>query len=380
MQAKYGRNAVALVVGLAFCILAARTAAQEAIRPLFRFQIHDDGDALIIPICLGDKKLQVLVDTGTNRSIFDRSLKDELGKRLGVAKLQTPAGPSEIDVFGPQQLRVGDKQVSTEGPVGCLDLGGMRETLGHQFMGVLGIDILRQYIVFLDFDGGWIEFFDKLPETRGMRLPMLPKGGLPAIDISVSPSRGPATFIVDTGAIGVTGRISADIFQDLVKAKVMLPEGKVGIVSSARMEIAAIGRLKTFCLGDYEYRDQVFEEGAGSRIGLEFISRHNTVLDFANGNIFLVRSKWFNRKDLRDVSGIRLARRDTHIIVMSVAESSPGEIAGIKPGDELERINGRPAKDTRLFLIRRLFCQTGDIDLELARNGKIIKTAMILSK
>ena len=94
------------------------------------------------------------VDTGAWKTIFDTSLRSELGQSLGTTTAATPSGFIEVELFRTPQASVGLLDLSSVDTVGCHDLTKMRYASGQEIFGILGMDFLRNYAIELDFDAG----------------------------------------------------------------------------------------------------------------------------------------------------------------------------------------------------------------------------------
>jgi len=82
-----------------------------------------------------------------------------------------------------------------------------------------------------------------------------------------------------------------------------------------------------------------------------------------------------------DMSGIELVADGDKLLIDDVDEDSSAAEAGVKGGDILLAINGRPAAEFTLDQIRTMFMQDGkEYLLSLKRDGKVLEIKLRLKR
>ncbi len=76
------------------------------------------------------------------------------------------------------------------------------------------------------------------------------------------------------------------------------------------------------------------------------------------------------KPDLWGSSGLHLLRRNGSPVVDYIDARSPGEKAGMKPGDVLLQVGDVPAGTGSLFELRKALCGRGEIPVTVRRGGK----------
>jgi hypothetical protein len=109
----------------------------------------------------------LLVDTGASLSGFDESLEPALGRPRGTRDFMTPVGPTRVEEFDWPKAELRGQPLATDQPVMALNLAGLRQATNEKIYGVIGMDVLRNCRVQIDFDAGLIRFLETLPANTG---------------------------------------------------------------------------------------------------------------------------------------------------------------------------------------------------------------------
>lgn len=103
----------------------------------------------------------LVVDTGCAKTGFDPSLGPKLGQSLGWEKFWNFGVGHDGALYTPPKLYLGGVLLRTSSAnVGTYDCSGISAFAGRPILGILGIDILKNYCVQLDFKGRRIHFLD----------------------------------------------------------------------------------------------------------------------------------------------------------------------------------------------------------------------------
>ena len=170
------------------------------------------GDWLIVTLQLESaKELALIVDTGAEVSILDKSLEPRLGERLGTGQAWNFGVKHKVGAYATPRLFLGSMELKTREYIVTIELKREYSSLGRSISGILGMDCLRYYCIQLDFEAGKLRFLDPLhldATELGTAFPLVSSGrvnGLGVEDmrpvISVrSPFGGQRTnVLVDTG-------------------------------------------------------------------------------------------------------------------------------------------------------------------------------------
>jgi Aspartyl protease/PDZ domain len=256
---------------------------------------------------------------------------------------------------------------------------------GVQIDGIIGYSILSRYIMKLDYDSLRLTF-----SSRGTF--RYPRGGYllrPAINMLVAqPMRVKdsktinSRFLYDMGA-GLCMLLSRDFVEDSMfvdkKKKFWTKEGE-GLGGKIDMELRVIKEVK---LGPYRFRNVpvfVFEDEfnvtsypyLGGLIGNDILRRFNVILNYAQGDIFLMPNSHFTEPFDYSYSGIELYLIEGVIIIGDVAKGSPGELAGVKEGDQVLAVNKSFSQNLDQYKVA-LQTSNEKVKLILRREGKIME-------
>jgi membrane-associated protease RseP (regulator of RpoE activity) len=133
---------------------------------------------------------------------------------------------------------------------------------------------------------------------------------------------------------------------------------------SFQSPVVALSRAKAGTLAAAEIDGLV-----GSRI----LGRFRILYDYSRRHVILEPGPRFEEPFTHDMSGLRLRARTLAlqtIEVARVAEGSPAEAAGLREGDLLVSVDGRPVRPVGLPEVRARLERPGRVRLELSRGGR----------
>ncbi len=271
--------------------------------------------------------------------------------------------------------------------------------LGFRADGILGYDFISTFVVEISYTDKLINLYDPaayIPKTSAKSIPItLLEGTLPAIHARITQADGTAVegqFTVDTAAGG--GIIFSAPFvrahrllaanPKTIEALSVGPEGK----SRER-----IGRVRSLQIGEFQISNPVagFSQatkgpmagdgvGAGL-IGGEVLRRFNLTLDYAHKQLLLEPNDNFADASEINMSGLVLVPVGVdHKTFKVVFADSPAVAAGIRRGDILEAIDGKPAKDFTLSQLHQMLKQDGRTFLLSVRRGQKLLQIKITTK
>jgi hypothetical protein len=249
------------------------------------------GGLLFVSIRVNGRSLPFVVDTGCPTTCLDQSLEPQLGQRIRTEALWAFGVKSAINVYRAPALYWGKTRLAKIGPyVVTHDCSPMSKSVGRRILGVLGVDVLQNYCIQLDFAADKIRFLD--PHSAGKRNWGLPfplwtlEDGCPAIAANLTGRPGPGS-IIDTGC-NYDGWLTPQLFQQwtnpaapLAPGEVLLPNATLGGRIYHDVELRGVNK-KLLHTGDTHIRF--------NGIGLLFLARHLVTLDFPDETLFLKRT------------------------------------------------------------------------------------------
>ena len=160
------------VLILIFLLETARNAPGKGLTPkipsslvIDRFHVAKNGDCLLVPVRIAEKDHLFVVDTGAAMTAVDTSL--PLGQPVGSVNAIGAQGNVEVMVYNPPKATVGRLSLGPLESVVGKDLSPLRQASGYPIEGVLGMDFLGKYVIYLDMNEG--DLFALEVSTEGRR-------------------------------------------------------------------------------------------------------------------------------------------------------------------------------------------------------------------
>ncbi|HEU5396349.1 MAG TPA: hypothetical protein VFV81_04225 [Verrucomicrobiae bacterium] len=241
------------------------------------------GSLLIVEVQLEKgRALPMVIDTGAGCTVLDKSLEQNLGQSLGTVIMHSFLGTTTNVVFNAPRLYLGGIQLKSDNQIVTSDLRKRLSPLVHHpVLGILGIDVLENYCIQLDFPAGKIRFLDAAcadKSTWGKSFPIVPvsdEDARPAIAETLLGTHGPHTLI-DSGFFG-DGSMTSNHFQVWTNEAVTFTKGETHVPD------AVLDGKKYFFVGLRQI------DWPTDAIGLNFLARHLVTFDFPHHTLYLRR-------------------------------------------------------------------------------------------
>lgn len=326
----------------------------------------------------GSRALWFLLDTGATRSYLDAE-----GAR--ALRLKADVDSVSLDLPGVHISR----QLFAFVPLtfGIYD--------GHQVDGLLGYDFLRRFVVGIDYARRQLTLIEPESYTYAGDSPILPLtlleddsgGKVPLVRVWIEFRDGRSVqgqFIADTGARGALSFNSP--FAREQRAIASLPGAVRMVVGGGAMvrdTKLALGRVRSIQLTGLALVDPIVgvsEDTTGvlaspefdGVLGGEVLRRFRVIFDFSRSRAIFEKTSAVGEPFEADMSGVFLIAQGPKyqiLRVRSVVAGSPGAEAGLREGDLLEAVDGRPVSQLRLEDVRRMFRESGGAHLLQIRRG-----------
>jgi len=233
-----------------------------------------------------------------------------------------------------------------------VDYSLLTAVYGERIDGIIGYSVFSRYIIKVNFDSSYLEFWTKgsIKYPRGGYLLRPSISKLPVQVARVKDNRSVnARFLYDMGA-GLNMMLSTDFLKDsslLHKKRKMYAKEAEGLGGKIDINMTVIKELK---LGPYRFRNvpiYVFDDDynitsypyLGGLIGNDLLRRFNIILNYERRDIHLLPNSHFKDPFDYAYSGIELYYIDGVILIGDIAKGSPAEAAGLKEGDIVVAIN-----------------------------------------
>jgi hypothetical protein len=358
-------------------LASAANADESAPRPKAvkeSFSMDRSVNALILPGKIGDQSCAFCFSTGIKTAIIDTSLRRKLGDKIGLGSLHSGTNTRDVDVYNTPAIQFGSLTFTDDAPTCCCDLEWLRQIVGRDIRGMVGISTFRDSIIHLDFDKGRFDVLTPDAEIQsnwgeGLECEYDSDG---VLVLYANPGNdGREAFRVVTGC-GRTGTLSGELFKRLYHKNQLklLGRGTSGDVLGSK--VASIGTVTDFSLGSFRHERLIFEQSGENSLGLGYLRRFSVTIDFPRKKLYLAKGRTFSKEDSVDLSGLHIVKRDGKIVVQSVDPDSLAQRSGLHPRDRLVSIGTHSADELGLFPIHELLATRGEksIPWVAERRGK----------
>src|ERR1700761_7868204 len=158
------------IFAVLLCVLAVSCATARHAQPQLPSDVQMNSDAgrgkwLILSIRLEDgEELPFVVDTGCEVTCLDKALEGKLGKPRDAGTYDHFGDKIHFYAYNAPRLYLGKTLLKKSGPHGSyvvtIDCTNIFSGADRPIMGVLGMDILKNYCIQLDFNAHQVRFLD----------------------------------------------------------------------------------------------------------------------------------------------------------------------------------------------------------------------------
>jgi hypothetical protein len=295
--------------------------------------------------------------------------------------LSTGAGEEPVPFSLARSARIELPGVTIDAPqVALLSLRPLEPFSGHALDGILGFGLFSSYVVEIDYEARRVSLY--APEGfvysgDGAAVPLeVEKNHFFIGATVVLPGRKPlpGRFLIDTGAPTATlilstpfvrrHRLRAEGAREYVDRSIPGLGGETAVILSRASEVDVAGfriRRMTLALSQDKAGSLASSEFDGI-VGGELLRRFHVVFDVRRRRLFLRPNGAFREPYEHNMSGLGLRAEGEGFRIVKIHRVIPGsaaDSAGLREGDEIRAIDGRPAAEMTLDGIYRLLRQEG---------------------
>lgn len=371
------------------------------------FSFEKVNNLIVIPVVLNDQlTLNFILDTGVRTTILtDRTISDLVN--ISYDRAVTIAGAGhirELNAYVASNVTLSMPGITGRGQSLIVleeDYLELRNHLGINVHGIIGYEFFNHFVVKIDYDRKLITVYDPelyKPRRRYTAIPFMIEQGRPYIEANITQNNGNifiAKLLLDSGAShGLLLETDTDDNINLpdTRLKTIIGWGLGGELSGH------LGRIKNLGIARFEFKnvlvsfaeDYSTEEltlltGRNGSIGGDLLSRFTVVFDYNAKMLYLRKNKTFAYPfdfNLGGIDLIAIAPDYDSFRIVNVIDNSPAYEAGVKVGDIILAVNGKPSPELSLSEINTLL-RTGPgsrLTLLLNRDSDIIKTSFRLKR
>lgn len=380
---------LALVAVAALCPLvrgqdAKRGSAAKppAARAVAQIPVELNGNQIFLRVRVNDSEpLWFGLDTGASVTVVNTTTATALGLKLGGGgQTRGAGGQVQSSTVRGVRLDVGGTRLENLN-VTAIDLTSIENAAGRKMDGILGYEFFRRYVVELDYERQFLNLYEPAGFVyggRGEGLPLTFVNNHPYVRARVAmPGREPVegVFVLDTGA-----SLPLILLDSFVKeSRLAEPPTRTlkvtgrGVGGEVPMPVGRTGRLM---LGSYSLENPLTSfpqsgwfarEGAAGNIGGGVLRRFTVTFDYSRGRMFVEPNGHYSEPFEYDMSGLQFITESPSfrtVTIIRVLSDSPAAEAGLRQGDELVSIGGRPVTDFKLAALREML-RRPDVRYEL---------------
>jgi len=407
-----------------------------------RFELINN--LVVIPIELNGTKLTFILDTGVKSTIvFSLSKEDSIQlNNARSIKLRGLGEGGSITALKSDNntLRIGNaRDINHTVYVIFDETFNLSKKMGVPIHGIIGYDLFKNFIVKTNYNSKRISLFNhqsykqKSCKKKCQEFNLKIKDNKPYIDVNVltNGKSEVVTLLIDSGSSDAFWLFDEERFLDQNSKNYFndyLGQGLSGGIFGKRSKLDKV-EIGDFHMNNVKvaYPDKlslenvkIFEDRDGS-VGGEILRRFTTIIDYSSKKIILKKNSKFNDsfyynmsgltiehdgvvlvKDKQDMIGATISANRTNnndlvniplstvynfylaprFVVSEIRENSPAALAGIKKGDEILHVNGKPTYRYKLHELISLFTshEGKKISMVVETNGRVSKRKFTLKK
>jgi Aspartyl protease/PDZ domain len=364
-------------------LLSCSSAPARQRGPLVRVPVGVHSGIVFVPVTIDGKgPFSFVLDSGFENCVIERTLATSHHLEVGPKEqAAAPGGAIELATINGAHLAVAGIEIDTP-TILALDLKQFAPFFGHAPDGILGYDFFRSYVVEVDYEKRRLALFDPATFTAPANASTLPidtasrQPYVTATVVSSDGRRSTGRFEIDTGSMD-----ALCLNTPFARANA-IASGTAGLTARGRSlggeTQAVLMRVGALELGGITLPAPIagVVEDAVNRAGQisgETLRRFTVTFDYSRNLLHLAKNTGFSSPFDLDMAGWLIVASGPKLDgreVFLVFDHSPAALAGVKVGDALIRVDGRPVASLTLDALRSLFKMPGKtFQLELNRAG-----------
>jgi hypothetical protein len=323
-----------LIAVFAFALLLAPAAAAQEIP--FRLV----RNSILLPVKVNGVDTTARLDTGGQYSMTTRASAARLNLTIsGRADRTGVSGRfAAFEQTAPAVFVLGGQTVTSR-PLTVTGEGSATMIPGASEL-TLGMDVMREFVVEIDFDRSVIRFTPaaQFAAPAGLPVPIRRVGNDRSIPASVT-ARPSVRAEFDTGHPG-TLDLSADVAERAIEGRPASTRAATGVDSVIRLRTSTLPEL---ILGGATLRNvpvniRSDRERGRLMLGMDILKRFNLVMDFSRDRMWMTPNSLFDAPYRKDRLGIWRYGEAWGRPGLLVSPGSPAERAGLRDGDRIAQV------------------------------------------
>lgn len=338
------------------------------------------NNLVLLQVRVNDSRpLWFILDSGATSSVIDAGLIKELGlSTRGRVKGGSSGGAIEAKLVPGVSFTLPGVKVSNL-TVGSVPLDPFAPVLGRSIGGIIGHDLISQFVVEIDYEAATINLFAPSGYQytgAGERLPLKFIDEQPVIEAQITPEgRAPIKGRFEVSLASTGALLLNRPFVQTHRLLRTIPKTSLGNTGGVGgLTRTLVGRMKNIRVGRFDIANPIvsFSQASGverasssafdGELGGEVFRRFKLVLDYPRRQIILEPNAHLSDAVEEDMSGLEFVAEGEDFgtyVINEIVPNSPAAEAGLQEEDVLLEIEGRPAAELGFERIRRMFRQQG---------------------
>ncbi|MDF9795499.1 hypothetical protein OKW21_000762 [Catalinimonas alkaloidigena] len=335
--------------------------------------------------------LHFIFDTGAASTVISQQKAERIKLASdGLTSVKTAKGPSLIYYSKRNQVNIGGLSID-DVRISHLSLSHLDRVLEKNVDGIIGHDLLNQYVIIVNYDDFALDFYDpddfQPPKNfTAHKVELL--SGRPYIQAALTLANGETLegrLQIDNGSGSSITVYSPFVDEYKLSSKVGRTELVYTMSFTGLIDKNYAGRLEGLDVGNYRltnipirlnrsrYRKRAFKDGVG-HIGNGLLKRFNIAFDYKNGITYWYPNESFVEEFKDAYSGlvVKSDQKEDRIFVKHVFDNSPASVAGLAEDDEIVMIDNIKTEGRSSFEVNGLLNQSArNIEIVIKRNNEI---------
>ncbi|MFY0653224.1 MAG: aspartyl protease family protein [Cyclobacteriaceae bacterium] len=337
------------------------------------------GDHVFIKIKVNNSRdLDFIFDTGDGLTVLNIETAKELNMLSGSdAKKTSAEGEISGKLLKHQKIEINNIELR-DIEIYETSLRHLEMSIGRTIDGIIGYDMLENYVVSMNFDKLSFDLYDSKGyayKGNGRRLPINLTSYIPHVSANVVLANGETVsgeFFVDTGA-----KATIDFNTPYVKKHGLtdkIGESYIYLVAGlGKKEYEHHqGKAKSLTFSGFQFDDVPVglshaEHGIQNNkkvtgiFGSGLLRLFNITYDYKNKTMYWEKNDKYNVPFSFNASGLelQLSKDMSKVLIHKVFDNGPAEGAGIMVDSELQELNGKAAIEIGLPELRRQLMEDG---------------------
>ena len=332
--------------------------------------------------------LWIVLDSGAGGNVVNASVADRLGlvsegstQARGAGGVVASGRVSEVTFRLPG--------VTLSGPSATIPMDDLVRQSSRAMDGIVGQTLLSRCVARIDYAAHTLDILDAESfhySGHGTILPLTFEHGLPYVTARLTvPGHAPikGRFVIDTGSgqsLILTAPFVHKHHVDQAVPKTIQVRGR-GVGGQVQ---SLMGRLTALELGDIRIERPVAAlrmsdvgtisaQGTVGNIGGEILRRFTVTFDYPHQRMILEPNQRLGEPLEADMSGLGLrpGPADSHALEVEwLQPDAPAIEAGVREGDLIESVDGRPATELGISGLQPMFRRDGETHRLTIRRGE----------